>query len=67
MLQTLKLSFSGELGSGDSLANNIQKLSSKQISEGIENFYEGKRLGIGRGFHSGKGWNSHGEELLLLH
>lgn len=66
MLESLK-QFNGQLGDGSTLAQNIDKLSPKAISRGIENYYQNMRLGIGRGVHKGKGWNSHGEtEITAL-
>ena len=59
MLESLKL-FNGQLGEGATLSANIRNLSPKEISRGINNFVQDKRLGIGRGFHKGKGWDSHG-------
>jgi len=62
MLSTLK-QWNGQLGDGEQLADNIQKLSPHDISKGIENYYKDMRLGIrrsGSNLHQGKGWNSHG-------
>mmetsp|Transcript_56902 Transcript_56902/g.130270 ORF Transcript_56902/g.130270 Transcript_56902/m.130270 type:complete len:82 (+) Transcript_56902:27-272(+) len=59
MLESLK-QFNGQLGEGATLSANISKLTPKEISRGINNFVQDKRLGIGRGFHKGKGWDSHG-------
>lgn len=62
MLESLK-QFNGQLGEGATLSANISKLTPKEISRGINNFVQDKRLGIGRGFHKGKGWDSHGISL----
>jgi len=67
MLQALSSGWSGQLGDGDTLASNIQKLSNKQIKQGIEDFYGNMRLGIrrsdsagGPSLHHGKGWDGKG-------
>jgi hypothetical protein len=65
MIESLK-QFNGQLGDGSALSQNIEKLSPKAISRGIENYYQNMRLGIGRGVHKGKGWNSHGDPPALL-
>jgi len=59
MLESLK-QFNGQLGEGATLSANIKNLTPKEISRGIINFVQDKRLGIGRGFHKGKGWDSKG-------
>mmetsp|Transcript_19965 Transcript_19965/g.41876 ORF Transcript_19965/g.41876 Transcript_19965/m.41876 type:complete len:92 (-) Transcript_19965:61-336(-) len=64
MLELLKSKgiFNGQLSSNpDALADQISKLSSKQILTGLADNDCGKGLGICRTAQtSGKGWNSHG-------
>eukprot|EP00277_Geminigera_cryophila_P014401 CAMPEP_0179439816 /NCGR_PEP_ID=MMETSP0799-20121207/23435_1 /TAXON_ID=46947 /ORGANISM="Geminigera cryophila, Strain CCMP2564" /LENGTH=88 /DNA_ID=CAMNT_0021222583 /DNA_START=29 /DNA_END=295 /DNA_ORIENTATION=+ len=67
MIQSLSSSFNGQLGGGDALAENIIKLSPKEILHGINDYSANMRLGTrrsnadgGPSLYHGKGWDGKG-------